>query len=157
MGLVYRGEYGTAGMVELEFEAMDASMSQNIARTSFPIGGGCLWFTNTAPEKNWILAQGQTLRQADYPLLYALWGTTYGGGADSGATTFSVPDLRQRYPMGKAASGTGSTIGGKFGTISHTHFTGSGGAPGVTGAAGAVSEEAANPPTLVVNFAIRAR
>ena len=157
MGLTYRGEYGTPGMVELEFESMDAVLTQDIQRTAFPIGGGCLWFTSSAPEDNWILAQGQSLRQTEYPALYALWGVTYGGGSDSGATTFSAPDLRQRYPMGQASSGTGSTLGSTFGTIDHTHFTSLTGSPGISGVAGAVNEAAANPPTLVVQFAIRAR
>mgnify|MGYP002814556735 CR=1 FL=1 len=53
-------------------------------------------------------------------------GTTYGSGADGG--TFKLPDLRQKFPMGKAASGTGATLGGTGGTLdasisapAHTH------------------------------------
>lgn len=32
-----------------------------------------------------------------------------------------LPDLRQRFPLGKAAAGTGSTLGGTGGAIDHTH------------------------------------
>jgi len=83
-----------------------------------PIGAGFLWFTNTAP-KYCILLQGQTVSRTTYAALFNLWGTTYGAG--DGSTTFGVPDLRQRFPLGKAASGTGSTLGGTGGAIDHSH------------------------------------
>ncbi|MBI1996528.1 MAG: hypothetical protein HYS66_08675, partial [Deltaproteobacteria bacterium] len=37
------------------------------------------------------------------------------------STTFTLPDLRQRFVLGVAASGTGSTLGGVGGGIDHTH------------------------------------
>ena len=121
MGRAYRGEYHSAGSIELEFEQLSASTDGAIALNAFPVGAGCLWFTDTAPAANWILAQGQALRQVEDPRLYATWGITFGAGNDSGATQFSAPDLRQRFPMGKAASGTGATLAGTGGTIDHTH------------------------------------
>jgi len=54
-----------------------------------------------------------------YASLYAVLGNSYGAG--DGATTFNVPDLRQRFPLGKAAAGTGATIGGTGGAIDHVH------------------------------------
>lgn len=49
-----------------------------------------------------------------------------GRGANAAADyaankTITLPDMRQRVPMGKAASGTGSTLGGTGGAIDHTH------------------------------------
>lgn len=48
-----------------------------------------------APE-GWMLCDGRTLPIAQYDLLFALLGTTYGG---DGQTTFALPDLRGRAPM----------------------------------------------------------
>jgi microcystin-dependent protein len=50
-----------------------------------------------------------------YPELYALLGTRFGG---DGATTFALPDLRTRLPMGRGAGPGRSprTIGQKTGT-----------------------------------------
>ena len=42
-------------------------------------------------------ANGQLLNVSDYQVLYSLYGTTYGG---DGRTTFALPDLRGRAPVG---------------------------------------------------------
>lgn len=89
----------------------------DISLPLMPIGSGILWFTNTAPS-GWLLCQGQSLLRTDYPALFAVIGTTY--GAVDG-THFTLPDLRQRFPLGKAASGTGNTLGATGGAIDHTH------------------------------------
>ena len=55
----------------------------------------CVPYANCPP--NWAPCDGRTLAIADYPALYALVGTTYGG---DGQQTFGLPDLRGRVPMG---------------------------------------------------------
>jgi len=45
----------------------------------------------------WAVCDGSTKKIADYPSLYQLIGTTYGG---DGITTFGLPDLRGRTPIG---------------------------------------------------------
>lgn len=82
-----------------------------------PVGAGMLWYTNTAPA-NWLICDGASLNRADYPQLFNIIGTTYGSAS---ATTFNLPDLRQRFPMGKAASGTGNSLAGTGGSIDHVH------------------------------------
>lgn len=47
--------------------------------------------------RGWALCAGQTLSIAQYQALFALLGTTYGG---NGTTTFNLPDLRARVPIG---------------------------------------------------------
>ena len=76
-----------------------------------------LWYTNTAPT-GWLIADGTSLNRADYPKLFDVIGTTYGSVS---GTTFSLPDLRQRFPMGKAASGTGNALAATGGAIDHNH------------------------------------
>lgn len=78
-----------------------------------PVGTGILWYTGTAPP-GWLLCQGQSLLRTDFPALFAVIGTTY--GAVDG-THFTLPDLRQRFPLG-ASPGALGTTGGAFG---HTH------------------------------------
>lgn len=83
-----------------------------------PTGFIAPWPTATAPT-GYLLCNGDPVSRTLYANLFALIGTTYGAG-DS-ATTFNVPDLRGRFPLGKAASGTGSTLAGTGGSLDHTH------------------------------------
>ena len=51
---------------------------------------------NFAP-RGWMLCQGQILAIAPNTALFSILGTTYGG---NGQTTFALPDLRGRAPIG---------------------------------------------------------
>lgn len=79
----------------------------------------------TAPT-GWHLCDGSAISRTTFATLFAAIGTTYGVG--DGSTTFNVPDLRQRFPLGKATSGTGATLGGTGGTVDHVHDLGPGSA-----------------------------
>lgn len=52
---------------------------------------------NFAP-RSWAFCQGQILSIAQNTALFSLLGTTYGG---NGTTTFALPDLRGRVPVGQ--------------------------------------------------------
>ena len=52
---------------------------------------------NFAP-KGWAFCQGQVLPINQYTALFSLLGTQYGG---NGTTTFALPDLRGRVPIGQ--------------------------------------------------------
>lgn len=69
--------------------------------------------------QNWALADGQLLAIAQYPDLYALLGTSFGG---DGRTTFQLPDLRGRVPMGNGDGPglTGRGLGEKLGSETTT-------------------------------------
>lgn len=47
--------------------------------------------------RSWALCNGQTLPIQQNAALFSLLGTTYGG---NGTTTFALPDLRSRSPLG---------------------------------------------------------
>jgi microcystin-dependent protein len=68
------------------------------------------------------MCDGSAVSRETYAALFAVISTTYGAG--NGSTTFNVPDMRQRFPLGKAASGTGATLGSTGGAINHTHTGG---------------------------------
>jgi len=83
-----------------------------------PVGTGKLWFTNTPPS-GYLICDGTAISRTTYAALFAIIGSIWGNG--DGSTTFNLPDLRQKFPMGKAASGTGATLAGTGGAIDHTH------------------------------------
>ena len=60
------------------------------------IGEVRMFAGNFAP-RNWAFCEGQTLSIADNQALFAIIGTIYGG---DGRTTFRLPDLRGRIPLG---------------------------------------------------------
>ena len=55
-----------------------------------------LFAADFAP-KNWAFCNGQLIAIAQNTALFSLLGTTYGG---NGQTTFALPDLRGRAPVG---------------------------------------------------------
>jgi len=85
------------------------------------IGSIVLFAGNFAP-RNYALCQGQILSIAQNTALFSLLGTTYGG---NGQTTFALPDLRGRGPLG-AGQGPGLsniTLGEQSGSPSVTLLT----------------------------------
>ena len=82
-----------------------------------PVGAIVGWSTTTAPA-GWLLCDGSTVSRTGYSELFNLISTTFGSG--DGSTNFNLPDMRQRFPLGKAASGTGSTFAGTGGSIDLT-------------------------------------
>jgi len=106
---------------------------------------------NFAP-RDWVLCNGQTLSVAQNQALFALIGTTYGG---DGQTTFLLPNLQGRLPMGQG-NGLGLTprvIGTVSGTENvtatlnnlptHTHT--------LAGLSAATTLQLANPASNPVN------
>lgn len=102
------------GNASVSTDAVNLAQLQSIvpSGTITAFGGG------SAPT-GWFLCNGQLLSRVTYATLFGVIGTTYGAG--DGSTTFNVPNLQQRFPLGKAAAGTGSTLGGTGGAIDHAH------------------------------------
>ena len=63
-----------------------------------PFLGEIRSFAVSRPPDGWAPCDGQLLKITDYPPLFSLLGTTYGG---DGHTTFGLPDLRGRIPVGR--------------------------------------------------------
>lgn len=99
-------------------ERINALVAGISGLSTVPAGGGMLWFTNTPPS-GYIFADGAAISRTTYATLFALWGVSHGIG--DGSTTFNTPNLTQRFPLGKAASGTGAVLGATGGAIDHTH------------------------------------
>lgn len=86
------------------------------AGSIFPFGG-------TTIPTDFLECDGAAVSRASYPDLFTAIGTTWGAG--NGTTTFNLPDLRGRTPIG-VGTGTGltaRTLGGTGGTETHTLST----------------------------------
>ena len=62
-----------------------------------PFLGQIILFAGTFAPQGWAFCQGQTMAISQNTALFSLLGTTYGG---NGTTTFNLPDLRGRVPVG---------------------------------------------------------
>jgi prepilin-type N-terminal cleavage/methylation domain-containing protein len=80
--------------------------------------GAVVPYAGASIPAGWLLADGSAVSRVTYSDLFAVEGTSLGAG--DGSTTFNLPDLRGRLPLGKAASGTGSTLGSSGGALGAT-------------------------------------
>lgn len=85
--------------------------------------GTIVQFAGPTAPVGWLMCDGSAVSRVTYKSLFEVIGTTYGAG--DGSTTFNLPDLRQRFPLGKASSGTGAALGATGGAIDHVHAGGS--------------------------------
>ncbi len=73
-------------------------------------------FAGPRPPRGWMFCIGQLLPLSDYQALYSLLGTRFGG---NGVSTFALPDLRGRIPVGIGQKPGGTNnylIGSKAGS-----------------------------------------
>jgi len=83
---------------------------------AMPLGTIQMYPLATAPTATtnggtWLICNGGSLaRVGNYAALYALIGTTYGVGSSSDSSTFSLPDLQARVPVGYNVSAIGSGV-----------------------------------------------
>ena len=98
--------------VEEQIQAITSS------EVNLPVGS-IIPYAGAATPTGWLMCDGSAVSRSTYTTLFGVISTTYGAG--DGTTTFNLPDLRQRFPLGKAAAGTGSTLGSTGGAIDHTH------------------------------------
>ena len=79
------------------------------AGPSLPAGTLIMYAAATAPT-GYLLADGSEVSRETYSDLFAVIGTTYGVG--DGATTFNLPDLSARLPLGLDYTRTLGQTGG---------------------------------------------
>ena len=73
---------------------------------------------STAPT-GWLLCNGAAVSRTDYAALFAVIGTTYGAG--DGSTTFNLPNLQGRFPLGSSSSYSLASTGGSADAIVPYH------------------------------------
>lgn len=95
-----------------------------------PPGVICQFVSSSIPE-GWLLCNGQAVSRSTYAALYGVIGDTYGPGDET--TTFNLPDLQGKVPVGLGGSPFG-LLGTIYGNLTildpdhqhqnlHTHTT----------------------------------
>jgi len=117
-----------------------------------PVGLGPLPWSGTNAPSGWVLAYGQSLSRTTYSALWAfaqseiaLGNTLYTNG--DGTTTFTVPDLRGRFPGGKDNMG-----GVAANRLTNVVMTPNGNTIGAVGGVQSVTIAQTNLPNL--NFTV---
>ena len=107
--------------------AATGTSTTQLATTAFataaisPFTGAMLmWPTATAPS-GFLLCNGQTVSRSTYAALFAILGVVFGSG--DGSTTFTLPDYRDRMPVGAGTTYSANSSGGSKDAVvvSHTH------------------------------------
>lgn len=113
---VLTGNVTVAGTVD----GVDVSaLAALVAANAVPAGTIVATARATAPS-NYLLCDGSVVSQTTYASLFSAIATAYNTGGE-GVGNFRLPDLRGRFPLGKAVSGIGSTLGATGGNLQHTH------------------------------------
>jgi microcystin-dependent protein len=138
----------------------------------FPVGSILMYGGSSAPD-GWLLCDGNDVSRNTYSELFAAIGETFGIG--DGSTTFNLPDLRGRSPIG-GGQGSGLTnrsLGESGGEEEHQlidseipehglHRDYTGGTSGFTSGSNSMSKSVGGDqphntmhPFIVINFMIK--
>lgn len=92
------GEYILGTKAELKTDILKA----------VPIGTIVMWATSTPPE-GWLLCNGKEVNRAAYTELFKVLGTSVGA---AGSSSFKIPDLSGRFPLGTSNTHNLHSTGG---------------------------------------------
>lgn len=84
--------------------------------------GVMMAYGGSAAPSGWLLCDGSAVSRTTYAGLFTAIGTSYGTG--DGSTTFTLPDLRRRVPVGKGSAdslGDSDGVAAASRTLTHTH------------------------------------
>lgn len=93
--------------------------------------GAVIPYSGINPPSGYLLADGSAVSRTTYPALFTVCGTMYGVG--DGSTTFNLPNLVRRFPLGLDRSTSDFQIGNSGGEeevvlagaeLAHRHDTG---------------------------------
>lgn len=96
-----------------------------ISDRTLPVGAVIMYGSHSPPSDKWMVCAGQAISRTTYQDLFNRIGTSFGVGDDS--TTFNLPDLRNRSPVGAGGTYTAGTTGGAESVkvdLSHFHGVG---------------------------------
>ena len=102
-----------------------------LVRSACPVGSVMPFAGSSSPDATWLVCDGSAISRTTYATLFAVLGTTSGSG--DGSTTFNIPNMKGRVPVGFDSGQTefdalGETGGAKTHTLSesempsHTHI-----------------------------------
>lgn len=116
-GMIANDAVVTAGIQDGAVTASKLATGVNI----IPTGSLTAFAGGTAPT-GWLICDGAEVSRTTYSDLFAVLGENYGAGDSS--TTFNLPDMRGRVPVGvdggAARLSSNDTLGSAAGTETHT-------------------------------------
>lgn len=121
-------------------------------------GDGKMIFGSTI-QPGWLLCDGSAVSKTTYADLFAVIGFSQGGG-DPGGGNFNLPDMQQKFPMGKSGAESLGDIGGDFDhthtSAAHTHTLGNEGGVAIRqlSATRVVYSTIGGPPAFNYNDAV---
>lgn len=99
-------------------QLIKADITGAVSGDTLPIGAFLPYSGATAPT-NWLICDGSAISRTTYQDLFNVIGTVFGAG--DGSTTFNLPDMRGRVPVGVDSNDTDfNAVGKTFGEKSHT-------------------------------------
>lgn len=101
-------------------ESRVSSLERNAEASGTPSGALNMWAGQaTAIPSGWLLCDGRAVSRTNYADLFAALGTAYGAG--DGSTTFNLPNMKGRVPVGVDSTQTEfATLGKTGGEKAHT-------------------------------------
>lgn len=100
----------------------DEGTATSTTNNNFLTGEIKLYAGSSPPSPPWLLCDGSIVSRLEYPRLFSVIGTQYGEGDDS--TTFKLPDLRGRVPLGvdpeQLRVNVATQVGNQGGNANHT-------------------------------------
>ena len=119
------GETGPTGISGSGFISLGATGPtgvNGIGGEFGPIGSIAIWTTASIPT-NSLVCDGSAISRTTYATLFNIFFTNVPSlpyGVGDGATTFNLPDLRQRLPIGVGIGAPTATIGNSSGSMTTT-------------------------------------
>ena len=88
-------------------EILSGMSPLSLPRVQGGFTGEIKMYAGTDEPIGWLKCDGRAISRTDYADLFAVIGTTYGSG--DGSTTFNIPDLKGRFPLGVGAVSPGDS------------------------------------------------
>lgn len=112
---------------------LDLHNLNNEGKKSVTLTGMVMAFAGSRPPAGWLMCDGSAVSRTTYAVLFAAIGTMYGAG--DGSTTFNLPNLIGRVPLGMVSSYVGQSSNGVLPNITGSFYGGKGASnPNATGA-----------------------
>lgn len=103
----------------------DADKPVSTAQAAAILGAmppGCIqMYAAASPPAGWLLCNGSLISRTTYNALFAVIGTTYGAG--DGSTTFAIPDMQSRMPLGLQSGQADNDTLGEIGGLREVTLT----------------------------------
>ena len=120
------GEIKMGQLVEIEYDGTQFQLVSPVAgsgdQTVFLPSGMMAPFAGSSAPAGWLLCDGSAVSRTTYAALFATVGTTWGAG--DGSTTFNIPNMLGRVPVGAGAAGSyAQTVGSAAVTTASSQVT----------------------------------